>query len=325
MQFEGDSRLYFPSPTAGLRLVLLVFLGIQASGMLLAYGGVMEGISRVGYYGVLLAQQVLFLGIPALYCMRRPAMRITLRTRRLGAGTCVCIALGAIACVPAMSALNALWTMLLLSGGLQIQPSPIPLPRDGLDLVVGVLIIGGAPALCEELVFRGALFSSQEGQGTRRAWLVSSLLFGLMHGQFSGLPTHVALGMLLGGLLVGYGSLWAPMLFHAVYNGATMLWAYAASSLQDAAQAEDALAELAGMPAAWVFSFLVSGLFFAAIAACALAIPALRLRARGKPPVYPHQGISLTWQASALLAVLVGLFALQYAASYVQMLPVPGV
>ena len=78
---------------------------------------------------------------------------------------------------------------------------------------------------CEELVFRGALFG-----GLRRvlhpmaAMLISSLLFGAMHGFTYMLPT-AALGFVLAFLYESTGSLSVPILFHGLHNGLTLTMA----------------------------------------------------------------------------------------------------
>jgi membrane protease YdiL (CAAX protease family) len=72
--------------------------------------------------------------------------------------------------------------------------------------------------VCEEIAYRGFLMSYLGGFGTVPAILLSTLAFGLAHAY---LGTAVAVRAGLIGLLVAVlyrvtGSLWAPMLLHAV-------------------------------------------------------------------------------------------------------------
>ena len=76
--------------------------------------------------------------------------------------------------------------------------------------------------LCEELIFRGALFG-----GLRRvlhpvaAMLISALVFGIMHESIVLLPA-AALGFALAFLYEITGSLSVPILFHGLHNGLTL-------------------------------------------------------------------------------------------------------
>jgi hypothetical protein len=72
--------------------------------------------------------------------------------------------------------------------------------------------------VCEEIAYRGFLMSYLGGFGTVPAILLSTLAFGLAH-AYMGTAAAVRAGLI--GLLVAVlyrvtGSLWAPMLLHAV-------------------------------------------------------------------------------------------------------------
>ncbi|MCA0434763.1 MAG: CPBP family intramembrane metalloprotease [Proteobacteria bacterium] len=83
-------------------------------------------------------------------------------------------------------------------------------------------VVAGAP-LVEEFVFRGALFSA-----LRQTWLkapgtlvVTSAAWALVHG--SAAPWLFVLllffmGLVLGGALLRFGSIWVPVILHAVWN-----------------------------------------------------------------------------------------------------------
>lgn len=83
-----------------------------------------------------------------------------------------------------------------------------------------LLAFAAAPALCEELTFRGFLLS---GFLTgRRPWLaivLSSLAFGLMHLIPQQVFNATLLGLVLGLMTVRSGSLWPGVLFHFLFNG----------------------------------------------------------------------------------------------------------
>jgi membrane protease YdiL (CAAX protease family) len=96
--------------------------------------------------------------------------------------------------------------------------------------------------IIEEMVFRGFLFRAwTHRMGIRRSVLVTSLVFGLAH-------PHDPLGAFTFGvaacaLRVRYGTLWVPVLVHAVFNLGAVLLGFALEGLE--AQTGSAFAPLA--------------------------------------------------------------------------------
>jgi sodium transport system permease protein len=95
---------------------------------------------------------------------------------------------------------------------------------DRISIWLSLLAFAAAPAICEELAFRGFILSGfLKG---RRAWLaigLSSLAFGAMHMIPQQVFNATLLGLVLGLLAVRSGSLWPGVLFHLVYNGSNVL------------------------------------------------------------------------------------------------------
>lgn len=95
---------------------------------------------------------------------------------------------------------------------LQLGDEPMP-------LWVVWLVLGVTPGICEELLFRGLIFSGLRRLGAWPAVLLSALLFGLAHASiYRLLPTFI-LGVLLGVLRWRSGSVVPGMVMHAVNNG----------------------------------------------------------------------------------------------------------
>jgi len=94
------------------------------------------------------------------------------------------------------------------------------------DFLLFALVVDGlAPAIGEELLFRGILFRwLEEWTGSVPALIVSSFLFGVSHLQNPGATWLAAIGIALeGGLLLGAAymltrRLWLPMGIHAAWN-----------------------------------------------------------------------------------------------------------
>ena len=89
--------------------------------------------------------------------------------------------------------------------------------RDRLSVVLIAVV---ATPLAEELIFRGCLYGILRQMGGRLlAIAVSSLLFALIHGHAPSLAGLMILSVGLSLLYEKTGSLWAPILLHAAFNG----------------------------------------------------------------------------------------------------------
>lgn len=128
-----------------------------------------------------------------------------------------------------------------------------------------LLAMAFAPAIFEELFFRGYLFSALRAASSRRTTiLISALLFGLFHVISNGalsverfLPSTF-MGLVLGWLCYQSGSVWPGMLLHACHNGVLMMMAYYKDEL---AARGFGIEEQSHMPTSWiavsVFAFVV--------------------------------------------------------------------
>jgi sodium transport system permease protein len=87
-----------------------------------------------------------------------------------------------------------------------------------------LLVLAVAPAICEELAFRGFILSGLRRPGRRRAAIViSSIFFGVTHGLLQQSLAACAVGMVLGYVAVQTGSLVPCVLFHLTHNSLTVL------------------------------------------------------------------------------------------------------
>lgn len=102
-------------------------------------------------------------------------------------------------------------------------------PAGPADALLSIAAIALFPAICEEIVFRGAVLPSLVRRlGAAGAVIVSALLFGLIHldaapgaSALFRIPFAVFVGAGLGALRLLSGSLVAPILAHAVLNTIT--------------------------------------------------------------------------------------------------------
>ncbi len=93
------------------------------------------------------------------------------------------------------------------------------------SLPLALLAFALIPAVCEELAFRGMVLGSFVARERYLLGVVTSaLIFAAAHVFAVQQIMALALGLVLGAMVVSTGSLWPAMVFHAVYNGG-MLWA----------------------------------------------------------------------------------------------------
>lgn len=82
-----------------------------------------------------------------------------------------------------------------------------------------VTLVVMAP-LFEEVLFRGVLLESMRTRyGVVVAWLLSSLLFGAVHGHPTVIVNAFFMGLILGFVYLQTGSLWSVIFLHAINNG----------------------------------------------------------------------------------------------------------
>ncbi len=74
------------------------------------------------------------------------------------------------------------------------------------------------PAVCEEFLCRGLLYSEYEKYGTPVAIFVSALMFSMMHFSFEKLPVYLFCGLMLGFLRAITNSVLSSIIAHFIYN-----------------------------------------------------------------------------------------------------------
>ena len=88
------------------------------------------------------------------------------------------------------------------------------------SMIVAIIVVGIAPAICEEAVFRGVLFNSIWNQ-THGKWIpiiVTAAVFGLFHGSIIRFFPTFLLGIVLGYLVYETNNMFYNVMFHAINN-----------------------------------------------------------------------------------------------------------
>lgn len=230
---EAAAALYFLACVGRVALNLAGYL------VALAFPGLDgQGVN----WGLNLLYQAGFLLLPvARYCQERPGMGTGLRLRRCPPLALFLCALAAVAALFLADSLGTLWLVLLEVLGARLSLAAPAMDNGLMALLLSALL----PAVCEELMFRGMILSAWERRGSRRALVMSGLLFACLHGSVEGFPVHLALGLALGALVLGSGSLYAGMLFHLLYNGLSLVLSGGGQTGQTL------LAQIGGLQGVW--------------------------------------------------------------------------
>jgi len=94
-----------------------------------------------------------------------------------------------------------------------------PTPDWGLtSFFINVLLVAVLPAFCEEFLHRGLLLQGTKHIGFKRAIIISSVLFGLIHFNIGQVSYAIVLGLVLGFASVVSKNLWVPIIMHFVNN-----------------------------------------------------------------------------------------------------------
>lgn len=205
-----------PVPTAGMALMLLAFVML-----LVFYAGAYAQVRAIvsgmilTQFGVILAPVLFFLWFAKI------DLRTALNLRR---PTGLSVAAALILC-PA-------WVILSIQL-LVWQNRVLPAPPQLLDeiqrllelantpggLALTLFIIAVSPAICEEVLFRGALLSGlRERMAPWAAAVVVSVLFGLFHVSIYRFAPQALTGLILAGLVLRGGSIFPAMIFHFGFN-----------------------------------------------------------------------------------------------------------
>jgi sodium transport system permease protein len=218
----GGAGGALPPKRAALSLVEAVVLALVVVVLMLTIGGILQ--LRLGTLGFALSEWVL-LPVPVVLAIRflhvDPVTGLSLRlpTGRAVAGA---LLVGATAWYPAMLATMALAPLVRPdTETLRMLEELVTAPS---DTWITVAVFAVSPAVCEELLFRGALLAAfRTRMAAPGAVLLAALLFAAFHQPaFRMAPTFV-LGLLFGYAVWRSGSLAAGVLCHLLNNALVVL------------------------------------------------------------------------------------------------------
>ncbi|MDY6827530.1 MAG: type II CAAX endopeptidase family protein [Bacillota bacterium] len=119
------------------------------------------------------------------------------------------------------------------------QPLESIPPPDSLgQYIIYILLIAVSAGICEEMLFRGTILPSMEGEGIIPAIVFSSFLFALYHISFTNLISTFMLGVVIAVVVIKTGSLWGGVVYHMLNNFIAVTYLYAAGAIEETAELE---------------------------------------------------------------------------------------
>lgn len=102
-----------------------------------------------------------------------------------------------------------------------------------IDLIINLFVIAIAPAIAEELLFRGIVqrFIFEVTQKPHLSIWLAAALFSFIHFQFFGFLPRMLIGALLGYLYYWSGNLWYSIIAHFINNGVQVIAVYVSGAV----------------------------------------------------------------------------------------------
>lgn len=111
--------------------------------------------------------------------------------------------------------------------GYKSASSSSTLPVTWWTLVLNLFCTAVLPAICEETLHRGMLLNGNLGFGVKKAILLSGFLFGLLHCNIEQFFYATIIGLFLGYLCMGCGSIYPCIIVHFMNNACSVLLSFA--------------------------------------------------------------------------------------------------
>lgn len=106
---------------------------------------------------------------------------------------------------------------------LKVQLDEFSFPHNTPALIIYTIQLSVLAPFCEEFIFRGLVLQNLRKYGDLFAVIVSSVLFGALHGNFAQAPFAFAVGVALAFAVIETGSIWAGILIHCIVNSMSVL------------------------------------------------------------------------------------------------------
>jgi len=206
---ESTKSTFF---TANMMFMVLAYAFIGGS-LIMQFVGVGFNLSiAIIQYGIIL--------IPILAIMRYKGVNIKekFRLNPIKFRTVVKVILVTVAALPIAYTLNFLVNFILIKLDL-FQIQTMDLGAGTVSFIMATLLVSITPGICEEVFFRGMMFTGyEEKMSPMKAMLISGLFFGLFHFNLQNLMLPTFLGVIFAWLVYTTNSLYSSMIAHGLFN-----------------------------------------------------------------------------------------------------------
>lgn len=202
----------------GANILFLVFTAIFIIYQIVLVLILGERLNDYIYPVILVNEFVMILGPVLIYCyVKKINIKEAFRFNKPGLMPMLLVVLISIPAYFVASMLNNVFAYFLqFIGDLPVQP--IPVPENLLELLVGILIIGASPGICEEIMHRGFMLRAYEKRGSYKAVIFVAIFFGIFHFDITNFFGPVFLGLIIGYYVIRTNSIFAGMLAHFLNN-----------------------------------------------------------------------------------------------------------
>ncbi len=212
----------------GANIVFLIFTGIFILYQLLLAVILRERLNDYIYAILLVNEFVMILGPVLIYCfVKKINIREAFRFNRPGLAPMILVVLISVPAYLVASMLNNVFVYFLQFIG-DLPAQPLPVPKDLPELLVGILVIGVSPGICEEIMHRGFMLRAYEKRGSYKAVIFVAIFFGIFHFDMTNFFGPVFLGLIIGYYVIRTNSIFAGMLAHflnnAIAEGIQYIW-----------------------------------------------------------------------------------------------------
>ncbi|BCN29650.1 CPBP family intramembrane glutamic endopeptidase [Anaeromicropila herbilytica] len=204
-----------------LSTVLVSSVGGTLVGLLLQH------IGENYFINLLVSQFILIIPTLIYIIYYRIDIREAIRFRKIKMSNIFYLIIFAYLITPLMSLLSAismLFSTNFITGeiGNIVNNSP---------LILSVFLVAFIPCVLEESVYRGIFYNEYRKINTRKAIVLSGLLFGLLHMNFNQFIYAFAMGMIFALLIEATDSIISSMIVHFVINATSVVQSYVTPKL----------------------------------------------------------------------------------------------
>ncbi len=216
-------------PLVGLLLRLFGF--ISPDGLQQQYLGLDNSSFMIVYSGI----YTIAMGLPTLLVCGVGRRRFSplAPTKAQPSSVSFLSILGGVGVCMAANIVSNILSIIFSDLGITVPEAPKMMENTGTSLLLNLFVIAVLPALLEEMMFRGCVLRLLRPYGNFFAVLMSSLLFGLMHGNLRQIPFATMVGLCLGFLYVATDNIWIPIGVHFCNNAFSVLMEYTAFQLPE--------------------------------------------------------------------------------------------